>query len=333
MKSPKPTPGYAALFGAAVLCSTFLLSIRLPAQTVGFTGGNFTVPSGTATAFATSVMGNQTIYRSGALFGATTAYGNGSLSGTKYLFGFVGTTSPTGAPSDFNLSATNLVAGTALTLSFQLQDRPKFVAYTGGDLTAYSYDATTKVLSLGVSTANPVASASDTGGTTLGSAFGLMIETGVSAPDYGGAVFRTDMYWRDLGTMVTGGGYAGDSPLAGLNASGVNGTTATFYAYLPTAFLSTIGLSDVNSIGAMVQKESGTTYGIDVTKLAVTAGSSALDFDGSGVDAYVLASYANSSWSAGNIGITAVPEPATYAAVLGVFALLAVWRRQTRGIN
>lgn len=329
MHSPWSTPPRVALLCAAWFVSSFAAVSAVRAISVGFTGGNFTVPSGSPQAFYSS----SGVYFTDAVPNTTTAFAGGSLVGTQYIFGFLGTSSPTGVPADYDLSAKDLVNGTSLTLNFQLVARPKFVAYTGGSLTSYSYNSSSRVLTITASTTNPVGSASDTTGNTLGSAFGLMIETGASAPDYLGAVFRTDMYWRDLGSMVTGGSYTGDSPLAGLNASGVNGTAATFYAYLPTAFLNTIGLSDVNSIGAIVQKASGVSYGIDVTKLSVAAGSSALDFDGGGADSYVLASYSNSSWSAGNIGIVAVPEPATYAAWLGSFALFAVWRRKTRGVS
>lgn len=276
---------------------------------------------------------------SGAYYGAVQPDAN------TYVFGLVNSASPS-ATGDYNVSS-SVAAGTSLTLTFTgLSSTPDYIAYTGGALTSYSYNAGT--LSLTASTINPVASLSDTTGNTLGSVFGLMIVSG-SSHNFNGTVFRTDMYWDDLNPLQN---YSGTNYVAGLNAAGVTGQTATFYAYLPMAFINAQGITQPDDAIARFQK-SGVS-GVDLSGLSVDiysasnpgftgqtttwsyAGASGFNFDGTaGNDDFVLATYANNSWSDGNIGIaaaSAVPEPSTYAALFGSLALLtALWRR--RAIN
>lgn len=271
---------------------------------------------------------------SGAYFGTSQPDAN------TYVFGLVNTSSPTGAIAEYNLASTSLTAGTSLSLTFTgLSSLPDYLAYTGGALTAYSYSSGTLTLTL--STVNPVASASDTTGATLGSVFGLMIVNG-SSRDFSGTVFRTDMFWDDLNPLAN---YAGTTFVAGLNAAGQNGVTATFNAYLPMAFLSANGITSPAAAEARLQKsgQSGvllSSLDLDIYASANPgfagegtvwsyAGTSAFNLDGTaGNDDYVLATYGNASWSDGNIGITAVPEPAAWAALLGTVALLWTARRR-----
>lgn len=292
------------------------------------TGGTFTGTSGGGTLLTSGMT------PSGAYFG------NNQVDANTYVFGLVNTATPTGATAEYDLSATSVTAGTTMNLTFTgLSAVPDYIAYTGGALTAYSYSSGT--LSLSVSTVNPVASASDPTGATLGSSFGLMIVTGTSH-NFSGTVFRTDMFWEDVNPLAN---YSGTNFVAGLNAAGQNGTMASFYAYLPSNFLNANGISAPADAEARLQKSGAASVllgslGIDVFANANPGfpnegtvwnygGASGFDFDGTaGNDDYVLATYANSSWSDGNIGITAVPEPSTYAALLGCLALLAAsWRR------
>lgn len=265
----------------------------------------------------------------------TTAYAGGGSDGTFYVFGFANTTP--GATATYDLSSTDLSAGTSLDLVFTgLSAAPNYIAMTGGSLTAYSYNSGT--LSLTTSTVNPVASASDTTGNTLGSAFGLILDYGGST-DLSGTVFQTDMYWGDVSAMDNG--YSGDTPIAGINADGQNGTSATFIAHLTVAFLQANGINSPNDCIALVQK-SGSSYNITIMReLHASAntfgdvgytyeGASTFDLDGSGNDDYVKATYSNSVWSAGNIGVTAVPEPSTYALILGAVCLAGVAVRRRR---
>lgn len=279
----------------------------------------------------------------GSTVGGTPAYYGVIQSGGSTIFGFTNTSAMPTTAADYNLSGTALTAGKSLALQFtNLPNAPYYLAYTGGALTSYSYSSGT--LTLGVSTVNPVASTSDATGSTLGSAFGVMIVTG-SDLNLGGTVFRTDMFWDDISPKQN---YAGTNFVAAINASGVAGQTATFQAYLPTTFLATGGINEPADAEARYQK-SGTSSQL-LNDLAISlyaaanphftgegtlwnyAGSSAFDFDGGGADAFVLATYSNSNWSDGDIGISAVPEPSTYAALFGSLALLtALWRR--RAIN
>lgn len=291
-----------------------------------------------------SSWGSGGLFNSGAVLTSGSAptgayYGGAQADANTYVFGF---TSVAGAPtqtSHYDLSGTALTAGTALTLTFTgLSAAPGFVAYTGGALQSYSYSGGT--LTMTVSTINPVASASDTSGAALESAFGLMIRTGLSE-NYSGTVFRTNMYWNDITVLQN---YSGTSFIAGLNANGQNGASATFSAYLPTSFLNANGIFSPADCEAYLQKNSvaGVQLGGITREIYAGAnpgfpnegtvwtygGASAFDFNGGGNDNFVLASYSNSSWSNGDIGIVAVPEPSAYAALFGACALLAALRRR-----
>lgn len=272
-------------------------------------------------------------------------FGTSQPDANTFLFGLTNSATPT-TTANYNVSSA-VSANTALTLTFTgLSAVPKYIAYTGGALTSYSYNSGT--LTLTASTINPVASASDPTGNTLSSAFGLVIVTGGSF-NFSGTVFRTDMYWGDITPLQS---YGGSNFVAGVNAAGQNGATATFYAYLPMAFINAQGITQPDDAIARLQKngQAGVNLSglvLDIySPVAPTFGtqsttyyyhnSTSLNFDGTaGNDDYVLATYANNSWSDGNIGIaaaSAVPEPATYAALFGSLALLtALWRR--RAIN
>lgn len=268
-------------------------------------------------------------------------YGTAQPDAHTFVFGLVNTPTPTGATAQYNLSGA-MAAGTPITLSFTgLTARPDYLAYTGGPLTAYNYNAGTGTLTLTTNLVNPVASASDPTSTTLLSTFGLMIVTG-SAHNFGGTIFQTGMFWEDVSPLAN---YSGTSYLAGVNAAGINGQTASFYAYLPLAFLQDNGIGQPDDAQAVVQKSSGD--GIVLSNLVLDfytsanplfagqsttwnyAGPSAFNLDGlAGNDDFVRATYTNSSWSDANMGIAAVPEPSTYAVLLGLAALGAAWRRR-----
>jgi hypothetical protein len=270
--------------------------------------------------------------------GGTVAYYGAAQVGDTYSFAFQNTSTSNPATTGFDLSGTDLAAGTILNLTFTgFIAAPRYVAYTGGALTSYTYNSGT--LAMTVTTVDPVASASDTAGGTLGSVFGMMIVTG-GAQDFGGTVFQTNMFFQDITNLQ---GYTGTSFAAGLNAAGQNGVEATFNAYLPLTYMTSIGINSPEECQAKLQHDAigGTTLSITREIFADTdtfGGNSALysyggvstkDFDGSGDDGYVLATYANSSWSNADIGIQAVPEPSTYVVIMGSIALgLALWRRR-----
>lgn len=269
-------------------------------------------------------------------------FGTAQPDANTFAFGLASSNAPATAAS-YDISSA-IAANTSLTLTFTgLGSMPKYIAYTGGALTGYSYNAGT--LTLTASTVNPVASASDSTGNAIGSAFGLLIITGGSY-NFNGTVFRTDMFWEDIDPLAS---YAGTTYVAGLNASGQNGATASFYAYLPLGFITGSSITQPDDAQARVQKAAGTAIQLSNLTLdfyqnanpafagqATTwnyAGASSFNFDGTaGNDDYVLATYTNSSWSDGNIGIalaSSVPEPSTCAALFGTLALLtALWRRR-----
>lgn len=224
--------------------------------------------------------------------------------------------------------------------------RPSYIAYTGGALTGYAYNSGTGTLSLTASSVDPAASASDPAGSTLGSAFGLIIETDTTSSDYQGTVFRTDGFWADLAGLNTG--YAGTEPLAGVNFDGEAGQNVNFDAHLTVDYLSAIGINSPSQCMAYLQK-AGTS---EDQALAVTrelfgyggidpsltgggysfGGDSTFDFDGDGsTDNYLIANYSNSSWSEGNVGV--VPEPASAGLVSGFLTLTFLLTRRRRRIG
>ncbi|MBA4136434.1 MAG: hypothetical protein C0518_03860 [Opitutus sp.] len=269
-------------------------------------------------------------------------YGTAQPDSNTFVFGLVNTSTPTGATSQYNLSSA-MAAGTSITLAFTgLTARPDYIAYTGGPLTAYAYNSSTGTLSLTTNLVNPGASASDPTSSTLLSSFGLMIVTG-SSHNFQGTVFQTGMFWDDVSPLAN---YSGTNFFAGVNADGINGQTASFYAYLPMAFLQANGVTEPDDAQAIVQKSAGS--GAVLSNLTVDIyspanpgftgqsttwsyiGPSGFNFDGAaGNDDFVLATYTNSSWSDANLGLVAVPEPATVALTFGSLALLtALWRRR-----
>lgn len=260
-------------------------------------------------------------FRTTAAPGAATAYAAGTASGTQFVFGFAKEI-PTSTAS-YDLAATDLGVGTSLTLVLTgFTALPKYVAFTGGALTGYSFSTSTGQLTLSATTVNAVPSFSVASGNTLGSAFGLVVETG-GVYDFGGSIFRTDGYWNDLAPL--NGSYDGSLPLAGVNFNGTAGSSATFDAYLTVEYLASIGINTPAECNAYLQKQNSslalsitrqlfTTNGFDpdLPGGGYTWGESTFDIDGGGLaDNYILATYSNASWSEGNIGV--VPEPSTSA--------------------
>lgn len=317
---------YRYLVGIFALCLpyTALSQITFDGSSSSWGAGNSFSDFGSPGAWRTDVSPD-----------GTTAYASGSSDGTYFTFGFANTTPS--ATADFDLSSTDLSAGTTLSLVFTgLSAAPNYVAITGGSITAYSYNSGT--LTLTASTVNPVASASDTTGATLGSAFGLILDYG-SSNNLSGTVFQTNMYWGDMDGVVEG--YAGDSPLAGLNADGFNGVEASFVAHLPLPFLQANGINSPADCIALVQKV-GSSFTLGISRelhadsnlfddVGYTyAGASVFDLNGGGIDNYIEATYSNASWSDGNIGITAVPEASAYALLLGALSLAGTTQRRRR---
>ena len=169
----------------------------------------------------------------------TKAFGGGNNQGGVFTFGFVNTGGPDPTFAETELAATPLVAGTTLTLYFDKSatDRVNYVAIVGDPNSPVTYEViSTTRIKVVANVVDPVLSASGDNN----AAFGLVIDyQNVAALDFKQAVFVTNMHHYDVSPPVTRPNGA-----AGINADGSNGSAATFRAYLPVGFLTSIGLTD-----------------------------------------------------------------------------------------
>lgn len=233
----KPTPSHSLLFPLLALLAT---GLGVPSLRADFVwdpagsshtggGGGFELVSGPEIPAGYGQTNNV----------GTKAFGGGNNQGGVFTFGFVNTGAPSPSFGDTELAATPLVAGTTLTLYFDKSatDRVNYVAVVGDPNAPVTYEliSTTRIKVV-ANVVDPVLSASGDNN----AAFGLVIDyQNVAALDFKQAVFVTNMHHYDVSPPVTRPNGA-----AGINANGSNGTTATFRAYLPAGFLTSIGLTD-----------------------------------------------------------------------------------------
>jgi hypothetical protein len=202
--------------GVAVVFAGLLVVATVVGQTVFSTSGSSWGTGGSGTFSGTGSAG-------ALLANGTTPNSIYYVAGTPDVntayFALVNNATPTYAASDFNVNSA-MSAGTTITVKFTgLTARPDYVAYTGGALTAYSYNSAAGTLTLSANLVDPVASASDPTSMTLRSTFGVLIKSGTGY-DFNGTVFQTGMYFNDVAPLAN---YSGTNYVAGVNASGING--------------------------------------------------------------------------------------------------------------
>lgn len=219
----------------------------------------------------------------------------------------------TATVADFNIAGENGSSGDVI-LTFGNVSNLDFVAYTGGEMKGYVYNSTNSTLSITLSAVTAAGSENNAGGgQTL---LGLVIVTGANT-GYGGAVFRTDMYWGDIKMQSSDLSYGDTSALPGSNFSGNDGDMVNFDYYIKQSVLENLGQSPVTDIDKCkfrFKKANGTEVDPTITVKYYTTdgngttwnnnetpdGTTTFDFDGGGVDNYVNASVQNDSWSSAN---------------------------------
>jgi protocatechuate 3,4-dioxygenase beta subunit len=263
----------------------------------------------------------------------------GSLS---YTFGFASKETPGDtSAADYDLSATDLVPGTIMTLNFSYEFGPiRYILINGAELESFKhkmpdYDGPGE-FSMTVSIADPAASASDPDGSLLGSAFGFHIEMGGEF-HYEGSVFVSDVFWQDIYLAKHTQPW---DPVLAFNVDGQAGQSASFAAYLPKWVIEErFWVNKPSEVRAAILKEDGSLnfitgstvegdsfVGGDFQRLQFKgrefplddAGNvdqgqdsgnvpeSIIDFNGDGfADPSLMVSFTNDSWSSADVQIGA----------------------------
>ena len=236
--------------------------------------------------------------------------------GNAYGFCLLPTTSDPAStnPNNFNIGSNYGSTGN-VTFNFTGVTNLDFIAYTGGELEEYSYDSTASTLSITISAVTAAGSENNPdGGQKL---LGMVITTG-SNTGFGGAVFRTDMYWGDVKMQLSDSSYGNTSDFPGSNFSGNDGDMVNFDYYINQSVLENLNqfpVTDIDQCSFRFTKADGTiVYPAINVEYYTTDGNgtvwnnnepadgiSTFDFDGDGtVDNYVNASVQNDSWSSAN---------------------------------
>lgn len=218
--------------------------------------------------------------------------------------------------SDFDISNKNGSTGN-IDLVFANVQNLDFIAYTGGLLSKYNYNSSTKKLSISFSAVSVAASGTNlTGGQVL---LGMVLVTN-QGTGFGGAVFRTDLFWGDIKMQQTATGsfsYGDTSNFPGSNFFGKDKSLIHFDFYISQNVL--VGLNqypvtELDKCTFTFTKSDGTQiipaksvkyYTTDgqATSWGGTQidGTSNFDFNGDGTkDNYVNVSVSNDSWSSAN---------------------------------
>lgn len=219
-----------------------------------------------------------------------------------------------GTSDDFDIDSKNGSSGD-VTFNFSGVSDFDFVAYTGGELQEYSYNSSASTLSITFSAITAAGSENNPGGGQK--LLGMVIITGANT-DFGGAVFRTDMYWGDVQMQLSDTSYGDTSDFPGSNFSGNDGDMVNFDYYINQSVLENLNqfpVTDIDQCSFRFTKADGTIvkpvinveyYTTDGNGTAWNNnespdGTSTFDFNGDGtVDNYVNASVQNDSWSSAN---------------------------------
>ena len=180
----------------------------------------------------------------------------------NFAFGNAGLQTAPSSPASFNLADTglgaDLRAGDNTKLVFDVTNGQalQYAAAMGrvSNMTITDLGGGTSRITMLGKVIDPVASASDPTGNTIGAGYALVLlmdKNGAGTlpsgiPDQQKSIFSTNMYFSDVSTPdlagVTG---------VGLNANGVNGVAGSFTALIPQSLITASGLTPLSIAGAL----------------------------------------------------------------------------------
>ncbi|MGB0993599.1 MAG: PEP-CTERM sorting domain-containing protein [Akkermansiaceae bacterium] len=265
--------------------------------------------------------------------------------GSSYEFGLIPT--PTGPPTgSFNTAGEFDITGRpgasstySVTFSIDSGEALNYIAYTGGALNGFDYDADTGMVTMSVTPVGASKSANNAaGGTMLGISVSTY-DTSSPAGNQGGSIFSSSMWWGDISPLENSGGYGDSNSYIGANFDGTNGENVDFNYYVPMTVLRDnprCNMESLDDVAFTFRKTTGLTITPTISIEYFTNGSlegspdyipsefinagsngggSSFSFaDNDTASNYVVISASNDSWSDANVALgSAVPEPSSLA--------------------
>ena len=188
------------------------------------------------------------------------------VSGDRYRISLQNRTSAEGNSSsaDYDLSGTDLPAGTEVNLTFTYQmEPPRYFVVSGADLTGFKHRKAEwdkpGSFTIKAKTVDPVASQSNAED-SISSAFGILVEMG-GERFHQGAIFVTNVIPQDVEGSDLSSPW---DPVAGFRLNGLPDANASVKAYLPKRLLQgQFGIWDPSDLKTAVARDDGSLSFLD----------------------------------------------------------------------